>query len=76
MPKPTITDPKPGKGGQRAALFLAGVALLWVLATWAGGALGWSNRTRALFDLFALAGFGWALWMTYQVWRSRQTDKR
>lgn len=63
------------KAGQRAALFLAGVALVWILATWAGGALGLSARVRALFDLFALAGFGWALWMTYQVWRNRRNDK-
>lgn len=70
-----ITDPKPAPGGQRAALFLAGVGLFWVVATWAGGALGLSIRVRALFDLIALAGFGWALWMTYQVWRSRPTNE-
>lgn len=64
------------KAGQRAALFLAGVAVAWILATWAGAALGLPMRIRALFDLFALAGFGWALWMTYQVWRQRQTTKR
>ncbi len=64
------------KQGQKAALFLAGVGIFWVLATWAGSALELPMRVRALFDLFALAGFGWALWMTYLVWRNRQTDKR
>jgi threonine/homoserine/homoserine lactone efflux protein len=68
--------PNVAKSGQHAALFLAGVAVFWIVVTWVGGALGWSLRVRALFDLFALAGFGWALWMIYQVWRSRQTDKR
>lgn len=68
--------PTPPKSGQTAALFLAGIAVFWIVVTWAGGALGLSSRVRALFDLFALAGFGWALWMTYQVWRDRQIDKR
>lgn len=27
------------------------------------------------FDLAALAGFGWALWMIYELWRDRQKDK-
>ena len=74
-----MTKPEPNadaKAGQRAALFMAAVGVLWILATWAGSALGLSLRVRALFDLFALAGFGWGLWMTYQVWRRRQTDKR
>lgn len=73
-----MAKPEPSadtKAGQRAALFMAAVGVLWILATWAGGALGLSLRLRALFDLFALAGFGWGLWMTYQVWRTRQNDK-
>ncbi len=64
-----------GKSGQRAALFLAGVGVFWILATWIGGALGLSLRVLALFDLIALAGFGWALWMTYGIWRARQNDE-
>ena len=31
------------------------------------------NALSAGDALFALAGFGWALWMTYQVWCARQT---
>ncbi len=62
--------------GRRAALFLAGVGVFWILATWIGDQMGLSNRTRALFDLLALVGFGWALWMTYGIWRSRQNDER
>ena len=71
-------DPKPHSqtDGRRPALFLAGVGVFWVVATWLGGQLGLSMRTRALFDLIALAGFGWALWMTYGIWRSRQNDER
>ena len=64
------------QAGRRVALFLAGVGLFWILATWAGSALDLSNRVRVLFDLFALAGFGWALWMTIDIWRKRQNNGR
>ncbi len=71
----TPPSPKQAKAGQRAALLLAGTGVFWIVAIWAGGAMNWTPRTRALCDLIALAGFGWALWMTFQLWRSRQTDK-
>jgi len=61
--------------GQRIALFIAGVGVFWILVTAIGAQYGWSQRTRALFDLAALAGFGAGLWMTYKLWRARQTDK-
>jgi len=50
--------------------------VFWVLATLIGGQLGLSNRTRALFDLMALAGFIWAIVMIYQIWRVRQDKQR
>ena len=61
--------------GQRVALFMAGVGVFWVLVTMIGAEYGWSLRTRALFDLAALAGFGFALWQTFKLWRVRQNDK-
>lgn len=69
-------DEAVARAGRRAALIMAGTGLFWIAATWIGGELGLSNRVRALFDLAALAGFGYALWATYQVWRLRQGDKR
>ncbi|WP_322892723.1 MULTISPECIES: DUF5337 domain-containing protein [unclassified Yoonia] len=63
------------KAGQRVALTVAAVGVLWVLVTIIGREYGWSNRTRALFDLAALAGFGFALWQTFQLWRARRNDK-
>jgi len=68
----TDTNDAQRKSAQRTALILAGVGIIWIVATWAGGQFGWSNRIRALFDLAALAGFGFALFKTYQLWRSRQ----
>ncbi|MEL7100436.1 MAG: DUF5337 family protein [Pseudomonadota bacterium] len=59
--------------GRRMALFIAGIGVLWVLANIVGSDMGWSNRTRALFDLMALAGFGLAF--VYAIWMWRQRDK-
>ncbi|MCR9107607.1 DUF5337 domain-containing protein [Marivita sp. XM-24bin2] len=68
-------DSDEARKGRRIALFIAGVGLGWILVTAIGAEYGWSQRTRALFDLVALAGFGAGLWMTYQLWRARQADK-
>jgi threonine/homoserine/homoserine lactone efflux protein len=70
--KPTDAS---GGLGRRVALFVAGTGLFWVGATYLGSELGLPNRVRALFDLMALAGFGWGLWMTLQIWRARRNDK-
>ena len=76
---PTGKTPE-AKAGQRVALIMAGTGVFWIVATYIGQQEGWSNRTRALFDLAALAGFGFALWQTFQLWRARQgndqTDDR
>lgn len=63
------------RAGQRVALIMAGTGVFWVLITLIGSEYGWSNRTRAFFDLAALAGFGFALWQTFQLWRMRRNDK-
>ncbi len=64
-----------GRAGQRAALILAGTGVFWVVANLVGTEYDWPIRVRALFDLAALAGFGFALWQTFQLWRVRQDDK-
>lgn len=68
-------DSNQARAGQRVALIVAATGVLWVLANLAGAEYGWPNRIRALFDLAALAGFGFALWQTYQLWRARQNDR-
>lgn len=62
--------------GRITALVIAGTAVFWVLASLIGAEYGWSNRTRVLFDLIALAGFVFAFAMIYQIWRARQNDQR
>lgn len=68
-------DPRIAPAARQAGLVLAGVGLFWIAATWAGDAWGWSLRLRALCDLLALAGFAFALYLTWQVWRMRRADK-
>lgn len=73
---PARADPRSLAEGRRVALTLVAVGLLWAGLTWAGGQFGWSQRLRALLDLFALAGFGVALLMTFRLWRQRRTETR
>jgi Family of unknown function (DUF5337) len=54
------------------AFVIAGTMILWMGAQWLGGRLGWETRFVFLFDFAALAAFGWALVVTYQIWRGRQ----
>ncbi|MFA8385301.1 MAG: DUF5337 domain-containing protein [Pelagibaca sp.] len=68
-------DSDEARKGRRIALLIAGIGIFWILVTAIGSQYGWSQRVRALFDLAAMAGFGAALWMTYQLWRARQADK-
>ena len=57
------------KAGQRAALVIVGSGLFWIGAILLGDRMGLSTRERALLDLFALAGFGYGLWLTWRVSR-------
>ena len=54
------------------ALVLAGTMVLWMVAQWLGGKLGWETRFVFLFDFAAMAAFAWSLVVTYRLWRARQ----
>jgi hypothetical protein len=54
------------------AIVLVGTMLLWMAAQFLGGKLGLETRFVFLFDLAAIAGFVWALVVTYQIWRGRR----
>lgn len=56
-------------------MVIAGSAIFWSLAELAGAQMGWSLRTRALLTLIAGAGFVWALWMIYTIWRDRRNNQ-
>ncbi len=61
--------------GRQAALVIAGTAVIWVVAVLVGSQAGLSQRMLALFDMLALAGFVWALWLIFQIWRARQDNQ-
>jgi threonine/homoserine/homoserine lactone efflux protein len=58
--------------GRLVALVIAGTMLLWMAAQWLGAALELPARFVFLFDLAALAGFIWALFVGVQIWRKRR----
>lgn len=60
--------------GRRLALIIAGTAAAYVGVQILGGSFGWSMRTMGLFDLAALAVFGWALLSAFLIWRRRRDD--
>jgi len=55
------------------AFVLAGTMMLWMGAQYLGGKMGWDARYVFLFDFAAIAAFFWALVVTYQIWRKRQS---
>ena len=72
-----MKDPDPQKQQTRdirqVALVIAGTMLLWMGAQVVGADMGWPLKYTLLVDLAALAGFIWALVVTYQIWRKRRT---
>lgn len=68
-------DTAMARKGRKAALVIAGTAVFWIIATIVGAQLELSQRTRALLDLIALAGFILALVMVFQIWRARQNKE-
>ncbi len=57
------------------AIAIAVTGLIWLALGWLGGRQGWSASTMILIDLAAMAGFVWALVVTYWTWRRRQASR-
>lgn len=51
------------------ALVLAGTALLWLAANWAGQRFGWPSKYAFLADLAAMGGFVWSLLVAWRIWQ-------
>ena len=75
MTQPSDQDKVLARQGRLVALVIAGTMILWFLAQWIGRALGLEARYVFLFDLAALAGFLWALIVTFQIWRKRRDNQ-
>ena len=74
MSEQSATDKALARQGRLAAVVIAGTMVLWLVLQWLGGRLGLPERYVFLLDLFALAGFLWALIVTWQIWRKRRDD--
>ena len=59
------SDTKRGKQAKRAALVIAGTMALWILLQLIGAQYDWAPKYALLIDLAALAGFIWALVITF-----------
>lgn len=54
------------------SIVIAVTMIVWMAAQWVGGKLELPSHYVFLADLFALAGFLWALIVTFQIWRKRR----
>jgi threonine/homoserine/homoserine lactone efflux protein len=70
----TKRDDFAARKGRHAALAIAGSGVFWVLAILIGEKEGFSQQTRLILDLVALAGFVFAFWLIFQSWRARQDN--
>jgi len=59
---------------RRAGLAIAGLMLGYILVQLIGAEYNWPLKYTLLVDLFALAGFIWALAGVYQIWRARRAE--
>ncbi len=64
------------KKGQTVGLVIAITMVLWLIANLAGPQLGMPGRYAFLFDFAALGALIWAMVVIFQMWQSRQADKR
>jgi Family of unknown function (DUF5337) len=70
--RPDPADTRRAAQARLVAYVLVGTMALWLGAQWLGGQMGWDTRYVFLFDFAAIAGFVWAMVVTYQIWRDRQ----
>ena len=72
MTERSETDQALGRQARLVSIVIAATMILWMAAQWIGGKLGLPERYVFLVDLFALAGFLWALIVTWQIWKKRR----
>lgn len=59
-----------------AGLVIAGTMAGYMLLQLIGAEYNWPPKYALLLDLFALAGFIWALAVVFQIWRARRAEDR
>jgi len=79
MPSPEpqrAADQALARKSRQAALAIAGTMAVWMLLQLIGAEYNWPRKYALLVDLFALAGFIWALTVVFQIWRTRRSEDR
>jgi hypothetical protein len=71
----TPNDAKRAQQAKRAAKVIAGTMCLWILLQLIGAQYNWAPKFALLIDLAALAGFIWALVITFEIWRLGRNDR-
>ncbi|MEM9970770.1 MAG: DUF5337 domain-containing protein [Pseudomonadota bacterium] len=74
MTQPTDEHRSSARQARAVSIVIAITMLAWMGAQLLGSELGLPVRYVFLFDLLALAGFFWALVVTWQIWRKRQNS--
>ncbi len=59
-----------------AGLAIAGIMAAYLVLQLIGAEYNWPPKYALLLDLFALAGFIWALAVVFQIWRARRAKDR
>ena len=70
--RPGPADLQRARQVRLVAIVLVAPMVVWMGAEWLGGRIGLATRFVFLFDLAAIAGFVWAMVVTYQIWRGRR----
>ena len=75
MTKPSPREIALARQARLAAVVMCVVIVAWVVLGWIGRDYGWDPRYAFLIDFAALAGFAFALIVTFRVWRARQNGR-
>jgi len=71
---PSAKDIARARTGRTVAVVLVVTMVVWLSAQWLGPRLGLAGEYAILFDLAALAGFFWAMFVAWGLWRGRNED--
>jgi hypothetical protein len=75
MTKPTQADMARARQARLAAIVMCVAIVGWFLLQQIGREYGWQARFAFLIDFAALAAFGWALLVTFRIWRQGRANR-
>jgi hypothetical protein len=75
MTKPTKADMERARQARFAAIVMCVAIVGWFLLQQIGREYGWQARFAFLIDFAALAAFGWALVVTFRIWRQGRAKR-